>query len=107
MNTEFKQIDNNKEEKPFEFYLEKYQNLDPKEAAERCNIPYDEDTKEFLVRLMGYEYGISFPEFTISPKTEPGCLSDFDGKYSIQNICNEIFTRRQSRNEHRKLYYIP
>ena len=46
MNTEFKQIDNNKEEKPFEFYLEKYQKLDPKEVSERCNIPYDEEKKK-------------------------------------------------------------
>ncbi len=70
MQTEVKQIDNNKEEKPFEFYLEKYEKLDPKEVSERCGIPYDEETCEFLVRLMGYEYGISFPEFTISPKTD-------------------------------------
>lgn len=70
MNTEPKNIDNNKEEKPFEFYLEKYQNLDPKEVSERCNIPYDEEKKEFSVRLMGYEYDISFPEFEIAPKTE-------------------------------------
>lgn len=70
MNAEPKQIDNNKEEKPFEYYLEKYQALDPKEVAVRCNIPYDEEKREFLVRLMGYEYGISFPEFEISPKTD-------------------------------------
>ena len=69
MNTEPKNIDNNKEEKPFEFYFEKYQKLDPKEVSERCNIPYNEETGEFLIRLMGYEYGISFPEFRISPKT--------------------------------------
>ena len=70
MQTEPKQIDNNKEEKPFEYYLEKYEKLDPKEVSERCNIPYDEEKKEFLVRLMGYEYGISFPEFEIAPKTD-------------------------------------
>lgn len=70
MQTEVKQIDNNKEEKPFEYYLEKYEKLDPKEVSERCGIPYDEENREFLVRLMGYEYGISFPEFTISPKTD-------------------------------------
>ena len=70
MNIEVKQIDNNKEEKPFEFYLEKYKKLDPQEVSLRCGIPYDEEKKEFLVRLMGYEYGITFPEFEISPKTE-------------------------------------
>lgn len=72
MQTENKQIDNNKEEKPFEFYLEKYRKLDPLEVAERCNIPYDEEKKEFLIRLMGYEYAISFPEFQITPKTADG-----------------------------------
>ena len=70
METENKQIDNNKEEKPFEYYLEKYEKLDPREVSQRCNVPYDEEKQEFIVRLMGYEYGISFPEFTISPKTE-------------------------------------
>ena len=36
MCTEPKQIDNNKEEKPFEYYLEKYEKLDPKEVSVRC-----------------------------------------------------------------------
>ena len=70
MQTEPKQIDNNKEEKPFGYYLEKYEKLDPKEVSTRCGIPYDEEKCEFLVRLMGYEYGISFPEFEIAPKTD-------------------------------------
>lgn len=70
MQTENKQIENNKEEKPFEYYLAKYEKLDPKEVSERCQIPYDEEKKEFQVRLMGFEYGISFPEFHITPKTE-------------------------------------
>lgn len=61
------QIENNKEEKPYEFYLEKYEKIDPIEASKRCNIPYDEENKEFLVRLMGNEYRISFPEFKITP----------------------------------------
>ncbi len=64
------QVENNKEEVPFEYYLEKYHKLDPKEASERCNVPYDEETGKFLIRLMGYEYEISYPEFTITPKTE-------------------------------------
>ena len=90
MNTDPKQIDNNKEEKPFEFYLEKYQKLDPKEVSTRCNIPYDEEKKEFLVRLMGYEYGISFPDFEISPKTE-----DADAfLIMMENIPSRTFVMR-------------
>lgn len=72
MQTEAKQIDNNKEEKPFEYYLEKYQKLDPKEVSKRCGIPYDEERHCFSVRLMGYEYEIGFPEFTITPKQTEG-----------------------------------
>ena len=52
MNTELKQIDNNKEEKPFEFYLEKYQKLDPKEVSTRCNIQYDEES----YNIKNYDY---------------------------------------------------
>ncbi len=70
MNLEPKQIDNNKEEVPFEYYLDKFAKIDPMEASKRCNIPYDEEKKEFTVRLMGYEYGISFPDFEIAPKTD-------------------------------------
>lgn len=64
------QIENHKEEIPFEYYLEKYKKLDPEEVSARCKIPYDKEKKEFLIRLMGYEYGISFPEFEITPKTD-------------------------------------
>ncbi len=70
MDLENKHIDNNKEEVPFEYYLDKYAKIDPVEASKRCNIPYDEEKSEFTVRLMGYEYGISFPDFEIAPKTD-------------------------------------
>lgn len=90
MQTENKQIENNKEEKPFEYYLAKYEKLDPKEVAVRCGIPYDEEKKEFLVRLMGYEYGISFPEFHITPK------QDASDTYLIllENIPSRTFVMR-------------
>lgn len=64
------QIENHKEEIPFEYYLEKYEKLDPKEVSQRCGIPYNEETREFTIHLMGYEYDLSFPEFDISPKTD-------------------------------------
>ena len=41
------EIENHKEEVPFEHYLDKFHTLDPKEAAQRLNILYDENTKKF------------------------------------------------------------
>lgn len=84
------QIENHKEEVPFEYYFEKYKKLDPKEVSERCKVPYDEEKREFLIRLMGYEYGISFPEFEISSKT------DAQDAYLIMldNISSRTFVMR-------------
>lgn len=60
----------NKERIPFEHYLEEYRKLDPKEAASRCQIPYDEETKEFQIRLLGYSYRVSFPDFAVRKERE-------------------------------------
>lgn len=84
------EIENNKEEVPFEYYLEKYQKLDPKEVSERCKVPYDEANKRFHIRLMGYEYAISFPDFEIAPLTDDkdACLILLD------NIPSRTFVMR-------------
>ena len=53
---EFPYEKDNKERIPFEHYLSEYQKIDPKEAAERCGVEYDEEKQQFHVRLMGYSY---------------------------------------------------
>lgn len=60
----------NKERIPFEHYLEEYSKIDPKEAAERCQVPYDEDTQQFHIRLMGYSYLVSYPDFEVKKERE-------------------------------------
>jgi hypothetical protein len=52
---------NNKDRIPFEHYKKIFSELNPIEAAERCNLPYDEGTNEFSFRLMQQEYRIQFP----------------------------------------------
>ena len=47
------EIENHKEEVPFAYYLEKYQSLDPEEAAQRLNILYDANTKKVPFPLHG------------------------------------------------------
>lgn len=59
------EVENHKEEVPFEHYLEKYQSLDPKEAAQRLNILYDALNQKFQLRFMGHLYEVDYPEFDI------------------------------------------
>lgn len=59
------EVENHKEEVPFEHYLEKYQSLDPKEAAQRLNILYDALNQKFQLRFMGHLYEVDYPEFDV------------------------------------------
>lgn len=61
----------NLERMPMEHYMEKYAAMDPAAAAARCAIPYDSEKKLFTIRMMGYEYQVSWPEFEVTPLT-PG-----------------------------------
>ena len=57
------QIENHKEEVPFSHYEERFRSLDPQEAAERTGTQWD--GKEFYVNLLGAEYAISHPVYSI------------------------------------------
>jgi len=59
------EIENHKEEVPFEYYLEKYQGLEPVETAERLNILYDEKHMAFHIHFLGHEYAIDYPKFEV------------------------------------------
>ena len=71
---------NQKEEVPFEHYLEKYQSLDPAEAAERLDILYDESAKCFRFRFMGNDYEVDYPKFAIR------ALNHADGENGGKNL---------------------
>mgnify|MGYP002796487363 FL=1 len=60
----------NKEQIPLEHYLSEYRNIDPKEAAERCGVEYDEEKQQFHIRLMGFRYLVDFPEFAVHKEDE-------------------------------------
>lgn len=67
---EFPYEKDNKERIPLEHYLSEYRKLDPKEAAERCGVEYDEERRQFHIRLMGYRYLVDFPEFAVHKEEE-------------------------------------
>ena len=58
------QVENNKEEVPFGYYEEKFRDLDPVEVAQRLgSVKWD--GKEFYVNLLGREFAISHPVYSI------------------------------------------
>ena len=66
------EIKNNKEEVPFEYYVKRFQQMDPADAVQRLRIPF-EDSK-FTVRLLDKTYTITWPEYTITCD-DPGALA--------------------------------
>ena len=67
---EFPYEKDNKERIPLEHYLEEYRKIDPKEAAIRCGVEYDEEKQQFHIRLMGYRYLVDYPEFAVLKENE-------------------------------------
>ena len=59
-------IENHKEEVPFSFYEEKFKGLDPADVVTR--LPFVTfDGGAFRLTLLGTEYTITWPEYTIAP----------------------------------------
>ncbi len=51
---------------PFETYREIYAGSDPQALSEACGVPFDSETRQFSIRLLGQEYRISHPDFEVS-----------------------------------------
>lgn len=81
---------NNKEELPLEFYLAKFREGDPAEMAARCALPWDGEKRAVTITLLGEDFSVSHPDFTIvgpSPLTNPERILFLryllDGRYSL------------------------
>ena len=57
------QIENHKEEVPFAHYEELFRVLDPNDAVQRLGVKWD--GKEFYVNLLGREFGVSHPDYSL------------------------------------------
>ncbi len=57
------QIENHKEEVPFAHYEKLFRTLKPEDAVQRLGVRWD--GKEFYITLLGREFAISHPEYTI------------------------------------------
>lgn len=59
------EIQNNKEQVPFAHYVKEFEQLDPQDAVKRLGVKWD--GKAFSVTLLGTEYVITHPSYTITP----------------------------------------
>ena len=59
------QVENHKEEVPFEYYAELFSKADAQEMAERTGTNFDGE--KFCVNLLGVEYAISYPTAAFTP----------------------------------------
>ena len=69
------QIENHKEEVPFAHYEELFKKLDPADATGRLSC-VKWDGKEFYVNLLGRDFAISHPDFSIralDEESSPRC----------------------------------
>ena len=66
------EIKNNKEEVPFQHYLQEFQQMDPEDAVRRLEIPFDGNA--FILGLLDQTYTIAWPEYAISCG-EPGAFA--------------------------------
>ena len=60
------EIQNNKEQVPFAHYVHEFKSLEPMEAVQRLGVAWN--GKAFSVKLLGTEYYITHPEYSISPQ---------------------------------------
>ncbi len=62
------QVENHKEGVPFEYYVNLFKGLDPAEASIRTGAAFDGEA--FTLCLMGTDYRITWPEYSISSGDE-------------------------------------
>lgn len=71
------------ERMPYEFYLEKYRQADPRVISSRLGIPFDWTEKTFTMVFLGNVYDVTHPGFTISYReAENACYILKDNVYA-------------------------
>lgn len=83
-------IENHKEMVPFAHYAGLYAKLDPAEAAARCGVRYDAQTRRFKVRLLYVDYTLTWPIFCIRSEDENGfALNDLPAQMLLMRFLLE------------------
>lgn len=78
------QVENHKEGVPFEYYVNLFQKLDPREAQVRTGVDFD--GQAFTLRLVGTDYRITWPAYSISAGEE--------NAFALKNLPAQTFLLR-------------
>jgi len=57
----------------FEYHLEKYREIDPREASARTNIEYDNNNSRFTIKTLGHKLYADHPVFKLTPANPETC----------------------------------
>lgn len=63
------QIENHKEEVPFEHYRQRFAAMDAAEAARRLRVPFENG--EFRLRVLGVTYAVAHPDYALRTEGTP------------------------------------
>lgn len=66
------EIENNKEQVPFEHYCKQWAEMDAQAAALRSRVPFDAQSGTFSITLLGVRYKLAHPAFSIESETGGG-----------------------------------
>ncbi|MDR1318703.1 MAG: DUF3786 domain-containing protein [Treponema sp.] len=84
--TAFAGYDRNQQTRvPFEHYARAYKNLDPREAALRCGLSFEEGA--FGLRILGREHRVLFPEFSLVDPSGKAVESSSENILFIRYLC--------------------
>jgi hypothetical protein len=86
-----KTIIDNKTRKPLHHYMSIYRELDPAEIAQRCNIAFDSVASSFNLCMLGTEYRIPHPVFTILLPTGKKPASPYEQILLLRYLCEGKF----------------
>lgn len=78
------QVENHKEEVPFAHYAARFRDLDPAEAQIRTGADFD--GQAFTLRLVGTDYRITWPDYSISAAQE--------NAFALKNLPAQTFLLR-------------
>ncbi len=82
-----KKLDSQQIGVPLAIYKERYEKLDPIEAAARTGAPFDAGRGVFTLRALGYTILAAWPAFSLEPADKTGCPAIlYGGEASILMI---------------------
>ena len=84
------QVENHKEEVPFSYYCEKFQAADPVEMALRSGAKWD--GKIFTLTLLGTEYTITHPVYSLEPANASLPLQTFLLRFLLEGKKGAVST---------------